>query len=357
MQGEINNKNQYIKSFEDAIKSIDQGQFGTKSQNQSALEALALGNTTEAKKLLTVAAKKSELDAKESAKTYISLGALAYLDNTQEAIKAYQRATELDPDNPDALNMLGIILLNTGNYIEAEKYLKKLESLSEKNKENLYLAIAYINLGNTYKIQKKFNLAIEYQNKAIKTNKLLKNNHGLAQSYASLASIYLEPEIQNLTQAYEYIMLSINLSKNDAEAMSVNYQILSSYYSMVGDWSNAINSSLASLFINESLGRNIGIVENYHNLALFNLFYKKREEALRFTNKCLALAKKEGFQPSIGLCYKAQGAIYERKGELKKAKESFLLSLEIFKKINDYAEIKIVQDMLNTLQNPIQSIY
>jgi tetratricopeptide (TPR) repeat protein len=84
---------------------------------------------------------------------------------------------------------------------------------------------------------------------------------------------------------------------------------------------------------------------------LFNLVYKRKDEALELTNKCLILAKQEGFEPSIGLCYKAQGAIYVRKGELKKAKQSFQLSLNTFKKLNDTAEINTVQTMMSAMQN------
>lgn len=350
LQGELSNKNEYIKSLEETVKSINQGRYGTKAQNESALNALALGNTTEAKKLLAAATSKIESDTKEDAKTYIHLGSLAYLDNTQEAIIAYRRASELDPDNPEASNMLGVLLLRVGDYASAERYLKRVESYGITHKSNLYTSIAYSNLGTIYKIQKKFDLAIDYQNKAIKINNASKNMLGLSQNYGSLASLYLEPEIQNLTEAYKYIQISMSFSKNNAEAMAVNLQMLSGYYSILEDWPKAINATLMSLSINESLGRKIGVVDNYHNLALLYLVYKNRDEALKFTNKCLDLAKKEGFEPEIGLCYKAQGAVYEKKGDIGKAKISYQLSLDTFNKISDSAEITTVQNMINSLK-------
>ncbi len=349
-QGAIDEKDVVIKSLKETIIAISQGQYGTKAQNESVLNALALGNTTEAKKLLSETTKNVESNAKEGAKTFIHLGSLAYFGNTKEAIDAYRRASELDPNNPDASNMLGLLFLRTGDYINAEIYLNKVVKYGEDHNNNLYKAISYSNLGVMYKTQKKFKFAIEYQNKAIKINKESKNTLGLAQNYGSLASLFLEPEVQNLSEAYKYIQLSMELSKNNAEAMAVNLQVLSAYYSILEDWPNAINSTLMSLSINESLKRNIGIVDNYHNLAIFYNVYKNRDEALKFTNKCIDLAKKEGFEPEIGLCYKAQGVIYEKKGELEKAKVSYQLSLETFNKINDPSEAIIVQGFMNSLK-------
>ena len=344
----INEKELSNKALKETIIAISQGQYGTKAQNKYALNALALGSTTEAKKLLTDATKSVESNAKEGAKTFIHLGSLAYFSNTKEAIDAYRRASELDPNNPDASNMLGLLFLRTGDYINAEIYLKKVEGYGKVHNNNLYKAVSYCNLGVMYQTQKKFDLAIDSQNKAIKINKESKNTLGLAQNYGSLASIYLEPEVQNLSEAYKYIQLSMELSKNNAEAMAVNLQILSAYYSILEDWPNAINSTLMSF--NESLRRNIGIVDNFHNLAIFYNVYKNRNEALKFTNKCIDLAKKEGFEPEIGLCYKVQGAIYEKKGDIGKAKISYQLSLDTFNKISDSAEITTVQNMINLLK-------
>lgn len=349
-QGVIDEKNVVIESLKETINAFLQGQYGSKKQNESALNALAIGDTAEAKKLLTEAARKVESDAKEGAKTYIHLGSLAYLDNTQEAIMAYRRASELDSNNPEALNMLGILLSSTGDYAGAERYLKRVESYGITHNSNLYTSIAYSNLGNVYQKQKKFDLAIDYLNKAIKIDKVSKNIFGLSQSYGGLASLYLEPEIRNLSEAYKYIQLSISLSKNNAGTVAVNLQMLSAYYSILEDWPKAINATLRSLYINESLGRKFGMVDDYHNLALFYLVYKNRDEALKFTNKCLDLAKKEGFEPEIGLCYKVQGTIYEKKGDIGKAKISYQLSLDTFNKISDSAEITTVQNMINLLK-------
>jgi tetratricopeptide (TPR) repeat protein len=347
--GVINEKEVVIKSLKETINAISQGQYGTKAQNQSALNALALGNTTEAKNLLTEAAKNVESDTKEGAKTYIHLASLAYLDSTQEAINACRRALELDPDNPDASNLLGTLLYKTGDYAGAEINLKRVERYGETHKNNSYTLIAYTNLGNIYIKQKKFDLAINYLNKAIKDSKASNNKMALSTNYGNLAALYLEPETGNLTEAYKYIQLSMNLDSNNPEAMATNYQMLGDYYSYLKDWPNAINATKTSLSYNESLKRSIGIADNYYYLAYFYYIDWNADEALKFTNKCLDLAKKEGFQPEIGSCYKLQGAVYEERGEIGKAKISYQLSLDTFNKINNSSEVKILQGIMNSL--------
>jgi TPR repeat protein len=50
-------------------------------------------------------------DAAEAAR---HLGALAFLDNTEEALRWYRRAVELDPANADEWNWLGLLYYRTG---------------------------------------------------------------------------------------------------------------------------------------------------------------------------------------------------------------------------------------------------
>jgi tetratricopeptide (TPR) repeat protein len=60
---------------------------------------LEKGETKEAAVIFQAIAERKEEDVKKAAAAYRHLGALSFLDDTQKALAAYRRATELEPDN------------------------------------------------------------------------------------------------------------------------------------------------------------------------------------------------------------------------------------------------------------------
>lgn len=93
----------------------------------------------------------------QKAKAHYLLG-LSYLNdnNIQPAFVEFQKAMELDPENKEVLNALGMIsLLKLENYPEAVQYFKKALSVDKQFSEaSNHLGIAYERMG-------RFNDAIE----------------------------------------------------------------------------------------------------------------------------------------------------------------------------------------------------
>ena len=96
-----------------AIFALGQGigKLGSNIEVNTAIAELLKWNIDKAKTLFLREAKRQEKlgkrGVKRSAEAYRNLGALAALDNPQQAIQAYQRATELDSNNLEELNKLG----------------------------------------------------------------------------------------------------------------------------------------------------------------------------------------------------------------------------------------------------------
>ncbi|MDO9537874.1 MAG: tetratricopeptide repeat protein [Thermoplasmata archaeon] len=81
-----------------------------------------------------------------------------------EAIKAYNQALQIDPDNPIAWNNKGLILAVAGNYGEALKCHKKAVELDPKHVD------ATSNVGMTYAKLNNFEDALIWYDKALKLN-------------------------------------------------------------------------------------------------------------------------------------------------------------------------------------------
>ena len=166
---QIQDKDGLIKSLTEAVAALSKGQGidASQAERNAAFAALAQGNTTLAKSLFAKAAEKAEQPAKQGAEAYRNLGALAYLDNTQEALQAYRRATQLDPGNADGWNRLGQLLVRVGDLDAAIAAFKAVLALGEQHGDKEEIAWAYGNLGVVYQTHGDLDKAIEYYQKAL----------------------------------------------------------------------------------------------------------------------------------------------------------------------------------------------
>lgn len=96
-------------------------------------------------------------------KAYNNLG-VAYrnLGLPEKAIEQYHKSLKIDPDNYTAYQLMGVAYLMLGKNKESEKTFKKLKYLNPNEPE------AYFGLGDVYSVEKKFFLANECFEKALK---------------------------------------------------------------------------------------------------------------------------------------------------------------------------------------------
>ena len=89
-------------------------------------------------------------------------------NKTSEALKEYQIGLKFAEEanypllQTDLLDNVGRLFMQTKRYVEAEKYLKRNESLSESLESPEAQKSAYHSLGELYNVQGKFNLANAY---------------------------------------------------------------------------------------------------------------------------------------------------------------------------------------------------
>jgi Flp pilus assembly protein TadD len=102
-----------------------------------AVQQLAQSNIETAKVLFTKILEEKSVIARtayrEAATAARYLGALAFHSNTEEALTAYRRAVELDPDNPDGWSQLGYLLHYIGDLENASVAYEKAFKLGGSN--------------------------------------------------------------------------------------------------------------------------------------------------------------------------------------------------------------------------------
>jgi tetratricopeptide (TPR) repeat protein len=381
-QHAVNAKEDEIKFLRETITALAKGQVNaTASAINNALAAFAKGDATQAEKLFEQTAQEGEQTlaktATDTALAYRHLGILAWWDDTEKALKAYQRATALDPDNADGWNQLGQLFVRVGELDQAiiafQTVLKLGQSHQDQEKiawaygnlgivyktrgeldkavemHNKALAIDYANLGLVYDTRGELDKAVEMHNKALAIDEQMGNKQGMAEDYGNLGNVYqTRGELDKAVEMYNK-GLEIQIALGDKQGMAAKYGNLGLVYYKRGELDKAVEMHNKALEINQALGKKEGTALNYGNLGL--VYYKRGEldKAVEFYNKALAIDEQMGNKEGIAIDYANLGLVYALKGNIAEAKRYWQKSIELYKTIGS-PEWKDVQKWLDDLK-------
>jgi tetratricopeptide (TPR) repeat protein len=304
-----------IKGLTVAVTALSQkGELGT-----AAIEAFKQDNLSLAKDLFKLETQRAEMAAKQGAEAYRNLGAIAFLDNTQEALNAYRRATELDPDNADGWNDLGILFCRLGKFKEATSAYIAALNLGKKHQNKIEIANSYSNLGNVYLLLGQLDNAITFYSYGLILNEELGNKKGMADNYGNLGVAYQKREELDKAVIFQQKSLEINEDIGNKKGKAAAYTNLGILYLLFAKF---FNSQESSIRLNEAI--------NYF------------QESFKL---CYALGDKEGMaENSINL-----GRTNEELGDKTAARSCYQKSIELFKESGNPNAEK-VQALLDALQ-------
>jgi len=282
---------------------------------KEALAALAEGQTEAAKAIFakTVEAKTAAGAAanREAAEAARHLGALAFLDDTEEALRWYRRAVDLDPANADGWNQLGHLYHRTGPLDQAEAAFQKVVTLGEENGDMEAVAAGTSNLRLIYRTRRELDRAEEVYKKELAIEEKLGRQEGMANQYGNLGILYQTR----------------------------------------GDLDRAEEMYKKALAIDEKLGRQERMANQYGNLGILYQTRGDLDRAEEMYKKALAIHEKLGRQEGMANQYGYLGILYQTRGELDRAEEMYKKSLALFKVIGAAPRAKQVQTRLDTLNN------
>jgi tetratricopeptide (TPR) repeat protein len=268
---------------------------------QEALQALKENDTKKAVELMEKSAQSRTVKA---AQDWIDIGNIAYLNDSQKALNAYEKATRLDPSNPDAWNRLGHIQVRLGLLDKAQHAFEKVLELAGQDKE--FQARAYGNLGIIYEIREQLDRAEEFYLKSFDINKTLGNKEVMAKLFNNFGNVYKTR----------------------------------------GDLDKAEEFYLKSFDINKKLGRLDGMASVYGNLGNIYNSRGKLDKAEEFYWKVLELEKTLGRPESMAIAYANLGLIYQRREVLDKACGYWQQSLQLFTDIGAQDKIDQVNQLI-----------
>jgi tetratricopeptide (TPR) repeat protein len=242
---------------------------------------------------------------------------LHQLGKVSVAKKRYQQILQVDPNNFDALHMLGVAVFGEGNGSLAVEYIQRAILIFGKS------PIVYFNLGNAYFLLLKMSEAEVAYQKAISLDK------HYVDAYLNLAATF--SNLGKYAVAIDTLNLALRLRAN---CPKINYQLGQAY---------ALNNQVQNA--ERCLKCAIHSQPNFPepNLQLGNLFANQR----RFDEAIFYLTQTLRIQPRNCDALQSLGGVLAETGKFDEAESSFKAALEI----NPNAEsIKVNQASLFRLK-------
>jgi len=177
-------------------------------------------------------------------------------------------------------------------------------------------------------------IAIINSNKNATGQELFVYNKFLAASYNNIAFVHSYHGRFQLALDFNHKALKIREEINELDGLSSSYINLGVLYSDQGDSEKAKEYYLKSLEIDIQLNDVPGQATCYNNLGVLNLDKGNYDKALYYNNKSLILREGLKDEKYIALSLNNIGGIYEELNDYDRAMDYFNRSLKIYEKIN-----------------------
>jgi tetratricopeptide (TPR) repeat protein len=277
LQGQLQSKDEQIKALTEAITALSKTGASAASIND-ALQELKQGDTAKAQAIFAEVLRSKEAEGrkanKEAAAAARHLGALAYMNNPKEALAAYQKAVQLDLNDADGWNMLGLLLLRTGELTQAEEaYRNKVLALGEAHQDKEEQAKALGNLGIVYWTCGELDKAEEMYRKSLEISEALGLKEATANQYGNLGLVYDTRGELDKAEKMHRKALELHQALGNKESMANSYGNLGNVYRTRGELDKAEEMHRKALELDQALGSKEGMAQDYGNLGSV---YKKR---------------------------------------------------------------------------------
>jgi tetratricopeptide (TPR) repeat protein len=228
------------------------------------------------------------------------------------------------------------VYVEQGDYPKALEFGLKVLKLFEEIDYQKGIALAIGNIGNIYTAQHNADRALEYYFKALKLAESDKEKRNISRNLSNIGVVYLQKH--DYTTALEYLLkaLKINEELESKEGITTCQSNIALVYEMQANlirdkdpqaanklYEKALNGYFSSLKMSEELDMPIAIANRLGNIGSLYYTLKKYKEAEVYLSRGLSIATKIGAKGLIKDHYQFFGELYTLKGEHKKAFEYY----------------------------------
>ena len=281
----------------------------------------------------------SHRDGKAGAEYWRHIGTLSFLQDTQKATEAYEKAVSLDRDNPAGWSRLGDLRFRVGELSAARKSYVQLKELGERAGDLKVQSMSLLGLSWTEFAIGNLTKAEFLAQEALRLAELANWSDGMARSYNNLGSVFARKF--NFLSAEKMYLRSLELAADAASklSMATAQNNLGGIYLQRGQLERAHKMFSEALALNEELGRKSGSALGYRNLG--NVLGKRGKfaQAEDMLLKALRLDQELGNVAGVAWVYTVLADLYEARDDLVLAEDMQLKALKLFKQLGYLKEI------------------
>ncbi|MDR0537649.1 MAG: tetratricopeptide repeat protein [Tannerellaceae bacterium] len=250
----------------------------------------------------------------QNAEAYYDMGDTYYNQKKYtKAIRSYQKAIDIDPNDAYAYHMMGIAYSEQKNYPQAINCYQKVIDIDP------YDAVAFYNMGNAYSKQKNYPQAISSYQKAIDIDSNYADAYyNMWDAYFKMGNAYCAQN--NYTQAINCYQKAIDINPNDVAA----------YNNMGNAYYEQKNYPQTIICYQKAIDINPNDVTAYNNMG--NAYYKMGiayYEQKNYLQAIICYQKAIDINPNNAVLYNNMGSAYSEQKNYPQAINCYQKAIDI----------------------------
>ncbi|MGZ3863037.1 MAG: tetratricopeptide repeat protein [Bacteroidia bacterium] len=231
-------------------------------------------------------------------------------------------------DKPGISSCLGNIALvyrYQSNYPKALDYSLRSLKIREEMKDTHMIAGAYNDVGNIYYLLRNYKLSLDNNMKSLNLRMLTGDKAGIAKSYNSIGSIYSELKEHDKALDYYLKAIGVRIETGDIRGLGNSYANLAGTYSDLGRHADAIKYYFKSKEIRSSMNDKRGVADTYEQLGQEYLRLKNYKLAIVYSDSGLKAGIELAVPDNIRYCYRTLSEAHANLGNYKQAYDFHVL--------------------------------
>lgn len=299
---------------------------------EKALSALLTNNIYGSIESLT-ALSNEQSDLRRAAKTWVNIGNIQNLTSAEQALQAYQKASEIDPGSREAWSRQGHVYRQLKQFDLAEAAFKKVQSASDQSNEDKASSLANFGLLNQSKGN--FKAAEDAFTEALDIYTKEGDKPGIARTSESLASLYKSWNVFDRAERY-YLKALENYSQvNDFQGMTTLHSALGNLYQQKKQLQKAQHHYEQALQISLDNNYKDKIDSLYNTLALLAEQNGDLQQSKEFLDKSQQYKDSQGNTGESAIQLSNLAILNRNKRNFALAEEYHKKAIEIYKTNNN----------------------
>jgi predicted ATPase/class 3 adenylate cyclase len=308
-----------------------------RAEYRRALELLEIAGQDLTGATAREAAELAEIGVKRS-DLYSALGdvkrAIREAEQALETADRLARDGQVEPKaidriRNDALNHLGWIYREQGDYDRAIEYYRKAQRIAEAAGDKGWIARSFNNLGVVYKDKNDYSQAVDFFDKCLKVAQAIGFKGMVGAVNLNLGTVYSDlGEYDRTIELYQNY-LAICQETGDKHGAGMAYNNLGIVYKDRGDYDRAIECYATYLRIAEEIGSKSGIGAASSNMGIVYSALGEYEKAIALFERQRIISEEINSRIGQAAAHANLGGAYQYQGDFERARIEYEKSMEI----------------------------